>query len=356
MKDALRRRLVPVGALALLLLAGAWLWHELRPSGFGENIASGNGRIEATEVDVATKLGGRIASIDVSEGAFVTSGQVLGRMDTQVLEAELAQARAQLRQAENGRLTAQAQVGLRESEKATAEAVVQQRRAELDAAEKRYARTRILVERQAVSRQTLDDDLAARESARAALSAARAQVSSAEAGIAAARSQVIEAESAIEAAQAGVARLQAEIDDSLLKATRSGRVQYRIAEPGEVLGAGGKVLNLVDLTDVYMTFFLPERQAGRVALGTEVRLVLDAVPQYVIPARVSYVASVAQFTPKTVETESEREKLMFRVRARIAPELLERHLEQVKTGVPGMAYLRLDERTPWPEQLEIRLP
>ena len=98
--------------------------------------------------------------------------------------------------------------------------------------------------------------------------------------------------------------LQVDIDDSQLKAPRAGRVQYRVTQPGEVLGAGGKLLNLVDLTDVYMTFFLPERQAGRVALGSEVRLVIDAAPQYVIPAKVIYVASVAQFTPKTVETAS----------------------------------------------------
>lgn len=129
-----------------------------------------------------------------------------------------------------------------------------------------------------------------------------------------------------------------------------------VAQPGEVLGAGGKVLNLVDLTDVYMTFFLPERQAGRVALGSEVRLVIDAAPQYVIPAKVSYVASVAQFTPKTVETASEREKLMFRVKARIDPELLSKHLQQVKTGVPGMAYLRLDPEAEWPAHLAIKVP
>ncbi|MCY1182494.1 hypothetical protein D9M73_230560 [compost metagenome] len=123
-----------------------------------------------------------------------------------------------------------------------------------------------------------------------------------------------------------------------------------------MLGAGGKVLNLVDLADVYMTFFLPERQAGLVALGSEVRVVLDAAPQFVIPARVSYVASVAQFTPKTVETASEREKLMFRVKARIDPELLRKHITYVKTGVPGMAYLRLDPQAEWPADLQIRVP
>ncbi len=78
---------------------------------------------------------------------------------------------------------------------------------------------------------------------------------------------------------------------------------------------------------------------------------MDAAPDYVIPATVSYVADVAQFTPKTVETADEREKLMFRIRARIDPELLVRYIEYVKTGLPGMAYLRLDPSVDWPATL-----
>ena len=350
------RRPLPYLIAAGLALLAAAAWWQLHPDELGEGFASGNGRIEATEVDVATKLAGRIASIAVDEGDFVQPGQLLAQMDTQVLDAQLAQARAQLRQAENGEVTAASQIRLRESEKLAAEAVVRQRQAELEAARKRHTRSAKLVERNAMAQQQLDDDLARLQSAEAALAAARAQVSSAAAGIAAAQSQAIEAQSASEAARAMVARLQADIDDSQLKAPRAGRVQYRVTQPGEVLGAGGKVLNLVDLTDVYMTFFLPERQAGRVALGSEVRLVIDAAPQFVIPARVSYVASVAQFTPKTVETVSEREKLMFRVKARIDPELLNKHLQQVKTGVPGMAYLRLDPEAEWPARLTIKVP
>ena len=132
---------------------------------------------------------------------------------------------------------------------------------------------------------------------------------------------------------------------------RAGRVQYRIAQPGEVLAAGGKVLNLVDLADVYMTFFVPEAAAGKLALGSEVHILLDAAPHYVIPAKVSFVASSAQFTPKTVETASERQKLMFSVKARIDRELLEKNLKQIKTGVPGIAWLRLDPQVPWPPEL-----
>ena len=123
-----------------------------------------------------------------------------------------------------------------------------------------------------------------------------------------------------------------------------------------MLGAGGKVLNLVDLTDVYMTFFLPETVAGRVALGSEARIVIDAAPQFVIPAKISFVASTAQFTPKTVETESERQKLMFRVKAQIDRELLVRHLQQVKTGLPGVAWVKVDPQAAWPARLAVNVP
>jgi HlyD family secretion protein len=129
-----------------------------------------------------------------------------------------------------------------------------------------------------------------------------------------------------------------------------------VVQPGEVLGAGGKVLNLIDLGDVFMTFFLSTAQAGRLALGAEVHLVLDAAPQYVVPARVTYVADVAQFTPKTVETAEERQKLMFRIKAKIAPELLKKYIRQVKTGLPGVAYVQLDANVPWPANLQVKLP
>ncbi len=356
MKQESKRWLSRALIVAALLGVGVLVWQVSRPTGLGEGFASGNGRIEATEVDVAAKLPGRVAEIKVDEGDFVKAGEIVARMDTQVLEAQLAQAQAQVRQAENAKLTATSLVAQRESEKSTAQAVVAQRQAELTAAQKRFTRTEALVKRNALPQQQLDDDRATLQSAQAALSAARSQVISAQAAIEAGRSQVIEAQSAIEAAKASVARLQADIDDSLLKAPRNGRVQYRVAQPGEVLPAGGKLLNMVDLADVYMTFFLPSMRAGRVGLGQEVRLVIDAVPDYVIPAKVSYVASVAQFTPKTVETANEREKLMFRVKARLDPALLEKYITYVKTGVPGMAYLRLDPEVEWPANLQIKVP
>lgn len=356
MKPQLKNRLTLLAIVAAALAAGAYAWTQLRATGPGENFASGNGRIEATEVDVATKLGGRVRDILAQEGDFVDAGQLLARMQIDTLEAVHAEAKARLQQSVAALASAQAQVAVRESDKQAAQAVLAQRQSELEAAQRRLARSQTLVREGAASDQEVDDDRARERSSQAAVVAARAQVNAAQAAIDAARTQATGARATVAAAEATVARAKADIDDSALTAPRSGRVQYRLAQPGEVLGGGGKVLNLVDLSDVYMTFFLPETVAGRVALGSDVRIVLDAAPQYTIPAKVSFVASTAQFTPKTVETASERQKLMFRIKAQIDPQLLQKHLRQVKTGLPGVAWVKLDAETPWPENLQTRLP
>jgi len=348
--------LVRVVIVAVVAGAAYLLWQTLRSDGPPEGFASGNGRIEATEIDVATKIAGRVESIEVVEGDFVTTGQVLAVMDTAVLAAQLREAEAELQRAVIGVETAQSQVSQREAERSAAEASVAQREAELDAAQKRLARAEQLVPKGATSVQVLDDRKASFEGAKAAVAAARAQVSAAEAAIGLAKSQVVSSRAAVDATRATIQRIKADIDDSTLRSPRDGRVQYRVAEPGEVLAAGGTVLNIVDLTDVYMTIFLPTVDAGRVKLGAEARIVLDAAPQYVIPANVSFVADVAQFTPKTVETAEERLKLMFRIKARIDPALLKKHIRDVKTGLPGVAYVRLDPDIPWPNDLLVRLP
>ena len=356
MNSTLKHRLILLAVLAAVTAAGTYAWSTLRPQGPGEGFVSGNGRIEATEVDVAAKLGGRVQSILVKEGDFVTAGQPLAHMQIDTLQASHDEARARHQQAVAAVANAEAQVAVRESDRQAALALVAQRQSELDAAQRRLARSQTLVREGASSDQEVDDDRARERSLQAAVVASRAQAEAAQAAITAARTQVASARAAVTAAQATVARIKADIDDSALVAPRSGRVQYRIAQPGEVIGGGGKVLNLVDLSDVYMTFFLPEPVAGRLALGSEVRIVLDAAPQLVIPAKVSFVASTAQFTPKTVETASERQKMMFRVKAQIAPELLQKHVQLVKTGLPGMAWLKLDANAPWPAHLAVKLP
>lgn len=313
-----------------------------------DGLAKGNGRIEAVKIDIAAKLPGRVKDVLVKEGDFVTAGQILAHLDTQVLEAQRREAEANLQQAISNVANANSALAQRVAERKAAIAVVAQRKAELDVARIHLARTEALASKELVAFQILDDDRANLRKADAAYVAAQAEAQAAEANIDNAKCQILGAQSAQAAAKETINRIQADIDDSALKATCDGRVQYRVAEPGEVLGAGGRVLELIDLSDVYMTFFLPEAVAGRVAIGSEVRLILDAIPQYVIPARVSFVADVAQFTPKTVETEQERQKLVFRIKAQLPPDLLKKHITQIKTGLPGVAYLRLNPGTPWP--------
>lgn len=349
------RALFAIVALIVLAGVGYFAWSRYTASPLPAGFASGNGRIEAVEIDISTKVAGRLGDILVDEGDFVTEGQELARMDTARLEARLRQARAELERARIGVETAQSLVTQREAEQRAAGAVVAQRQAETDNANRQLARSEPLAKSNTIPQSALDNDRAAAQSAEAALAAAQAQFAASEAAIGAARAMVVDASAAVDAAEASIQSVKADIDDSTLRAPRDGRVQYRVAQPGEVLAAGGRVLNMVDLGDVYMTFFLPTAQAGRIAMGAEARLVLDAAPQWVIPATVRFVADVAQFTPKTVETEEERQKLMFRVRAQVPKDLLRKYIQYVKTGLPGMAYVRLDPEAEWPEFLSQNL-
>lgn len=342
-------------AIVVAAIAGlAWYgWSKYANRGPGEGFISGNGRIEATEIDISTKTAGRLHDVLVKEGEFVRAGQPLADMDTTTLKAQRDEAVANLNQAKAAVQTAESQASQRRSELESARAQVAARAAERDAARKQFARTQSLAGKGMVSQQALDDARASTDSKQAAVASANAQVAAAQAAIDTALSQVTSSRSSVDAAAATIARIDADIADAVLKAPRDGRVQVRVAQPGEVLAAGGRVLNLLDLSDVYMTFFVPEVAAGRIAMGSQARIVLDAAPGTVIPATVSFVASQAQFTPKTVETASERQKLMFRVRAQIPPDLLKRYIERVKTGMPGVAWLKLDADAPWPATLQV---
>lgn len=324
------RKLGPWLLLVVLIGAGVstYFWRNPSKQPLPAGFMASNGRLEATEVDIAAKLAGRIEAVLVQEGDFVERGQVVARMDTSVLRAQLREARAEANRARMG--------------VTTANAIVDQRRNELSLAQSILHRSQQLVQGHFISTEKLDTD--------------QAQVNVAAAALTAAISQVAVAKAAVEAAGATIERVQADIEDSVLRAPTAGRVQYRLAQPGEVLAAGGKVIGMLDLADVYMTLFLPEDSAGRLAIGAQARLVFDAAPQYVIPARITFVATEAQFTPKTVETATERQKLVFRVKAQLDPQFLREHWTQVKAGVPGIGYVQVDANAPWPDVLAIRVP
>ncbi|MCU0529865.1 MAG: HlyD family efflux transporter periplasmic adaptor subunit [Cyanobium sp. Prado107] len=352
----MRQRLTLVIALAVAVGAGGALWLRQRSRERPPAFASGNGRLEAVAVDVATRSAGRLLRVEVQEGDAVQAGQVVARMDTASLQAQLLEARAELERARTQVATGRSLVEQRRAQQRAAEQVIEQRQAERDLAALRFQRASQLMREGALAREVFDTDRSRLAAAEAALSQARADAAAGSAAVQAAAGEVRAAQAAVEAAQARIQRLQSDIDETVLTAPVSGRVQIRIAEPGEVLAAGGRVLNLLDLSDLHMTFFLPTREAGRLRLGSEARLILDAAPDLVIPARITYVASGSQFTPRTVETRSEREKLMFRVKAQVDPQLVRRYASAAKSGLPGVAWVRLDPAVPWPRQLQVRLP
>ena len=174
----------------------------------------------------------------------------------------------------------------------------------------------------------------------------------ANAALKAAQARVTEAEHALDASTHDVELYTVNIADNTLVAPKDGRIQYRIANVGEVLPAGGKVFAMLDISYVYMDIYLPTQEAGKVKFGADARIVLDAFPNVAIPAKVSFIATQAQFTPKTVETKNERDKLMFRIRVKIDPERLRARADRVRSGLPGVAYVLLDPAVAWPQRLQ----
>ncbi len=192
-----KKTLTLLAVAAALVLAGGYAWKQWQASHANEGLAGGNGRIEATEVDIATKLGGRVEEILVGEGDFVKAGEPLARMQITSLQAQYDEAVAGKDRAVHNVAASKAQVALRQSDHAAALAVVAQREADLDAAQRRLARSETLTREGASSAQELDDDRARVRGAQAALKAAQAQAAAAQAAITAAQAQVTGADSAV---------------------------------------------------------------------------------------------------------------------------------------------------------------
>ncbi len=322
-----------IAAVIVLAAAGAgyYAWLKLKPPGLPAGIVSINGRVEATQVDISTKIPGRVIEIVPHEGDLVSPGEVVARIDTSETGAQLHQAQASAELARQTLVTRQAAVASDE--------------AQLEFANEELRRTTTLVNKGWSTHEILDQR--------------NQQLKSADAALKAAQSQVDEARATVKTADARVEELQAVINDSTIKSPVQGRVQYRLVEPGAVLPPGGKIATVIDLADVYTTVFLPAQQAGRLKVGSDPdasRLVVDAYPEYVFPASVSFVAPELQFTPKTVEVQSEREQLVFRVKLQKPPGVLKGMEEQIKSGLRAVAYVRLDPAVEWPSELAVKLP
>lgn len=317
-----RRLAVLLGVIVLAAAAGGYAyWRHLQDAARPEGFAQANGRIEIRRFDVDTKLPGRVATVLVREGDEVRAGEVVATLDGRDVEARYRAAQA-------GVAAAAGAAGRAESE-------LQARQAQLALARIETGRADRLSGDEAVSRSDVDR--------------AHAEQAVAAAGLAGARDALAQAEAGRNAARASLSEVQAAVDDLALVAPVSGRVEYRVVEPGAVVGAGSRVVTLLDPTDVRMVVFLPTAEIGRLALGAQARLVLDGPEGLALPAHVSFVAADAQFTPRAVETASERDKLMYRVELAVDAAALARIHPYVHGGLTGEAYIRLDPNAPWPE-------
>jgi HlyD family secretion protein len=321
-----RRWVIVAIVVAIAGFFGFRFWRASQ-SALPKGIASGNGRIEAKLADASAKEPLRVKEVLVEEGDLVRPGQVLVRLDTITLESQLAEARAS--------------VAAARERVAVATAAIVKQKAQIELAKIEAERSRKLLEENAGSQREYDVRKMTVETSTAALAEDQARLKSTHEEVA--------------VAEANVATIQSRIDDATLVSPVLGRVLYRLAEPGEVLGPGGKALTLVNLNDVYMEIFLPAEQASRVKIGADARLTVDYEPDRSAIGFVSFVSPEAQFTPKEVETKSEREKLMFRVKIQIPRALVSHYIERIKTGVRGVGYVKVNEAAVWPDWLQNNL-
>jgi len=271
-----------------------------------------SGHIEATEVHLAAKVGGRLLEAPLEEGDPVRAGELVARLETVDADHRLAQARAQVEAAD-----AQLRLllaGTRAEDLRRAEDQLAQAQAELDAAVRDLARLEGLAERGTATEKARDDARTRRDVAERAVAAARAQLDKLISGP---RSQEIESSRAQRAAaQAQVAAIQQQIADATVLAPRDGIITERIAEPGEVLAPGSPIAVLVDLARPWLDVWVGEPSLAAIRIGDTVEVRVDG-HDGALAGTVGYISDVAEFTPKNVQTPEERSKLVFRIKIKL---------------------------------------
>lgn len=318
------KKLIFIVVLAVVVAAVAW--HFLKPAGTPPGLAYGNGRLEATETAVATKVQGKLIEVYFREGADLKTGQIAAQLDDAQLKADIRAAEAAVEQAKEYAKAAREDVKSAQSQQQLASVTLR--------------RTQELIKKGFISAAQLDKDVSSMRTANATLASAR--------------NRVIQADASIREAEARVDSLKSNLDDLTLRSPVDGRILYRLAEPGEVLSPGGRVFSILDLNDVYMYIYLANLEAGSVELGSEARIVLDAIPDNPIPCTVTYVSPRNQFTPKEVETRDEREKFMFRIKLQVNQDWLARNIDIAKSGMPGIGWVKTDPDAVWPADLQVK--
>ncbi len=327
--------------LAILVGGGYWYYQKNNQSDAHPGITHSNGRLELTRMDVASLYPGRVEQVIVEEGQYVTPGEVLA-----TLSSETTQAKHHAALAQQNASRAKQQQAEKAVKHIAAQLLAQQQQIKVAQLDVDNALT--LRKDELISQSELDKRIAARDAAAARLTALEFAQKEAEA-------TVQQATAGIEQAEAQVEQISSMLGDLQIKAPKAGRVQYKLVEMGSVVGAGSKIVSLLDLDDINMNLFLPGPVVNKVALNSEARIILDG-QDYVFPAKVIFIASDAQFTPKHVETESERAKLMFKVKLKIPVDVARKYQNYLRGGMAGDGYVLTEPKVVWTDDLAVRLP
>lgn len=318
--------LVAFGAFAVGIL---W-WISPWTTETGRDVVEASGTIDATEVSIAFRASGTLRTRLIEEGSLVKAGQLLAELDDRETGARLRQAEAAV-QAGEARLK-DMEKGYRPQEVAEAKAQVEQVQATLNNLQEESKRSDNLYQGGAISRQRLEKDQTAAAVAMQQLRSAQERLKLLQSGyrpesIAVARAQLKEAQAAAEVAS--VAR-----EDMRVKSPVDGVVTRTHAEAGEILAAGRPVATVTDLSRPWVRVYIPEKRIGMVRLGAKAKIRIDTYPDREFDGQVTYVSSQAEFTPKNVQTQEERVKLVFAVNV-----TAENVAGALKPGMPADVYI-----------------
>lgn len=320
-----------------------------------EHIAVSNGRLELQRYDVASLYAGRVVKVLVDEGNEVKTGDVLVQLSSDTTSNRVAEAQAGQLAADGAISRARAAEKQAREAVARAEAQIAAQQQQLKVAQMELDNAIRLQREDLVSAAEVQRRRSQRDGAMAAVKAAQAAKSEAKAAVGQAQAGISEAQAGSARAQALVKTAESANNDMNITSPKDGRVEYRLVEEGGVIGAGTKVVSVLDPSDVSMNIFVPNATMVRLKVGDEARIVLDGL-DVVLPANISFIATNAQFTPKAVETQEERAKLMFKVKLQVPMETAQKLRGWLKGGMTGNGYVRMDSSQEWAANLAVKLP
>ncbi|MDO4879173.1 MAG: HlyD family efflux transporter periplasmic adaptor subunit [Neisseria sp.] len=354
-KSALAGR-AAAAVLIAAVAAGGFYYHRSRAAAaLPAYIAQSNGRLELNRIDVASLYPGRVKAVPAEEGADVKAGDILAELSSDTSNSRVEEAQAAAARQREGVQRAQAAEEQMRRTVARAEANIEAARQQQRVAKMEWDNARKLQSEQLVSASEAARRRADYERAAAAVKAAEAARAEAQATVAQSRAAAAEARAGVEQAKAAVKSAESANDDMNIRAPIAGRVEYKIAEVGNVVASGSKIVSLLDPTDVSMNIFLPTDSMSRLKVDDDARIRLDGIDA-VFPAKIKFIATDAQFTPKAVETTDERAKLMFKVKLKIPRETAEKYKGLLKGGLTGNGFVKTDREAQWPQELAVRLP